>query len=128
MDRYELKTDMEKAAVDKQNQNERTRGLKEKPICGAGRKANAILWYRPTFLGEHIHGAKRHMTIRKITNQVQSTLKEYIYAESELKHLRLTAQIKAVTVYERVIRMPEDSPLRIIATKRIGLKFKKKIE
>ena len=41
-------------------------------------------------------------TIRKITGQVKSTPKEYIYEESDIEPLSVTAKRKAVTKYKRL--------------------------
>ena len=40
--------------------------------------------------------------------------------------MSVTAKRKAVTMYEKVMRMPEDNPLKKTATKRKGLRLKKK--
>ena len=61
---------------------------------------------------EDLERAQRE-AIRKITGQVKSTPKEYIYEESNIEPLRVTAKRKAITMYEKVMRMPEDNPLKI---------------
>ena len=70
--------------------------------------------------------AKAKWGLKEKQGQVKSTPKEYVYEESDIESLSVTAKRKAVTMYEKVMRMLEKNPLRKTATKRIGLRLKKK--
>ena len=87
-------------------------------------KASAWLEWISENKMEELERAQRE-AIRKISGLVKSTPKEYIYEEN-IELLSVTAKRKAVTMYEKVMRMPETNPLRKTATKRMGPRLKKK--